>query len=117
MDTRKIASEYRLSQWMNIIQEQQLSGQNIKDFCQEKGISRHAYFYWRRKMRKAACMELSKPGKEIVHGSVPKGWMQLGQGQENSSTLDIQVSGCCVTVDENTDPELLKKVCRILRVL
>ena len=47
MDTRKVATEYRLSKWMSVIQEQQCSGQNIKDFCLDKGISRHAYFYWR----------------------------------------------------------------------
>ncbi len=117
MDTRKVATEYRLSKWMSVIQEQQCSGQNIKDFCLDKGISRHAYFYWRRKIRKAACMELSKLEEDTMNGSVPKGWMQLSHGQEIKSTLDIQVCGCCVIVDENTDPELLKKVCRILRVL
>ncbi len=61
MDTRKVAAECRLSQWMHVIQEQQSGGLNIKEFCQEKGMSRHAYFYWRRKLRKAACEELSKP--------------------------------------------------------
>ncbi|NLF45664.1 MAG: transposase [Syntrophomonadaceae bacterium] len=117
MDTRKIATEYRLSQWMNVVQEQQLSGQTIKDFCQEKGISRHAYFYWRRKIREAACIELAKQEEATVNGSVPQGWMKLGAGQETKSTLDIQVNGCYLAVDEKTDPELLKKVCRILRVL
>lgn len=60
MDTRKVAAEYRLSQWMRVIKEQQCSGQNIKDFCLEKGISKNAYFYWQRKLRKAACAELVK---------------------------------------------------------
>lgn len=115
MDTRKVAAEYRLSQWMNVIQEQQCSGQNIKEFCQEKGISRHSYFYWRRKLRETACMELSKLQEKT--GNVPNGWMQITQSQEIKSTLDIEVSGCRVTVDESTDAELLKKVCRILRVL
>ncbi len=29
MDTRKVAAEYRLSQWMHVIQEQKSSGLNI----------------------------------------------------------------------------------------
>ena len=66
-------------------------------------------------------LEIKSTGSSIQNlsfgVSVPKGWMQLSHGQEIKSTLDIQISGCCVTVDENTDPELLKKVCRILRVL
>ena len=116
MDIPKVTAEYRLSRWMQVIQEQQCSGQSIKDFCQEKGISKQAYFYWQRKLRKAACMELSKLKEEPVT-CVPEGWMQLTQGQEIKSTLDIEVGGCRVTVDAETDPELLKKVCLILRAL
>ncbi len=117
MNIQKVTTEYRLSQWMQVIQERQSSGQSIKDFCQEKGISKHAYFYWQRQLRKVACMELSKRKEENIVSCVPEGWMQLSQGQEIKSTLNIEVGGCHVTVDAETDPELLKKVCRILRVL
>jgi putative transposase len=116
MDIQKVTSEYRLSKWTQVLQEQKNSGQNIKDFCQENGISRNAYFYWQRKLRNAACMELSKLKEETVN-CVPKGWMHLTQSQEIKSTLDIEAGGCRVTVDAGTDPELLKKVCRILRAL
>lgn len=74
------------------------------EFCQGKGISRHAYFYWQRKLRETACMGLSKLEEETVN--VPNGWMQLSQGQEIKSTLDIEVGGCDLTVDEKTYPEL-----------
>jgi hypothetical protein len=46
---------------------------------------------------------------------VPEGWIQLAQ--ITKSTLAIEAGGCRVTVDAGTDPELLKKVCRILRTL
>lgn len=115
MDIQKVTSDYRISQWMHVIQERQCSGQSVKDFCQEKGISSNAYFYWQRKLRKAACTELSKLEEPV--NCVPQGWIQLAQNQEIKTTLDIEVSGCRLTVDAGTDPELLKKVCRILRVL
>lgn len=121
MDIQKVTADYRLSQWVQVIQEQKHSGQSIKDFCQEKGISRDAYFYWLRKIRKTTCIELSKmegPIKDLPEVShVPQGWIELSQGQETKSTLDIEVGGCRITVDDGTDPELLKKICRILRVL
>ncbi|MDJ0306601.1 MULTISPECIES: IS66 family insertion sequence element accessory protein TnpA [Dehalobacter] len=44
MNIQKVTAEYRLTQWMQVIQERQSSGQSIKEFCQEKGISKHAYF-------------------------------------------------------------------------
>ena len=58
MDTQKVTAEYRLLHWMKVIQERQNSGQNIKEFCESTGISRHAYYYWQRKLRQAACAEL-----------------------------------------------------------
>jgi hypothetical protein len=59
MDTRKIASEYRLAQWGQMIQARVQSGQSIKEFCASVGVSRNAYFYWQRKLREAACAELT----------------------------------------------------------
>ena len=41
MDVQKVTAEYRLSQWAQVIKARQESGQTIKDFCEEKGISRH----------------------------------------------------------------------------
>jgi Transposase. len=119
MDTQKVTAKYRLSQWIQIVQAQQESGQNVKNFCESAGISRHAYFYWQKKLRTAACTELTKT--EEPRNIVPSGWMQLTSKQEQSqqmkATLDIEVSGCRVIADANTDPELLKKVCRALRSL
>ena len=117
MDIQKVTAEYRRTQWMQVIQERQCSGLSIKDFCQEKGISKHAYFYWQRQIRKAACMELSKRKEETAVSCVPDGWVQLPQNQAIKSTLGIEVAGCLITVNTETDPELLKKVCRILRAL
>jgi hypothetical protein len=39
------------------------------------------------------------------------------QAQHAKETLDIAINGCHVTVNAETDPELLKKVCRVLRLL
>ena len=50
---------------------------------------------------------------------MPSGWMQLTpkQAQHAKETLDIAINGSHVTVNAETDPELLKKVCRVLRLL
>jgi putative transposase len=117
MDTQKVAVEYRLSQWAKVIEARLNSGQNIKDFCQTAGISRNAYFYWQKKLRKVAFTELAKP--EEPKSIVPNGWMQLKpkEVQHAKEALGIEINGCHVTVDAETDIELLKKVCRTLRLL
>ncbi|AUS95635.1 transposase [Clostridium thermosuccinogenes] len=117
MDTQKVTSEYRLSQWAQVIQARLDSGQSVKDFCLANGISRNSYFYWQKKLREAACKELSKT--EEPRNIVPSGWMQLTpkQAQHTKESLNIEINGCHITVNDDTDPELLKKVCRVLRTL
>ena len=119
MDTQKITTEYRKSQWINIIQKRQDSGQTIGDFCQAAGINKSAYYYWLGRIRKEACEAFEKP--DISTDITPTGWMQLSSvaviPQQTNSTLSIEISGCHITVDINTDPELLKNICRMLRTL
>ena len=115
MDTRNATSEYRASQWVEIIRERQASGDTIKEFCKARGISRDAYFYWQHKLRKAASMSLSKPGE--ITAAAPAGWLQLSEAGVTKTSLTLEVCGCHITVDPTTDPELLKNVCRILRTL
>ena len=115
MNTQKISQEYRMSQWIQIIQNRHDSGQNVKDFCEKIGIKKNSYYYWQRKVREAACAELM-PIEESVN-PIPNGWMQLSQTQKTNSSLDIEVSGCRITVDSDTDSELLKSICRTLRSL
>jgi len=117
MDTRKAAAEYRMSQWAQLIQARLDSGQSINAFCQSAGINRHAYFYWQKRLRKAACTEVEK--QEETKGIVPSGWMQFmpPQPQQMRATLDIEINGCHINVNSDTDPVLLKKVCLVLRSL
>lgn len=117
MEMQKVAREFRLSQWATIMQNRIDSGQKVKDFCKTAGISKDAYYYWQHKLRQKAAEELvkSEESKRIV----PSGWMQLTSSQQHQikATLDIEISGCHITASGDTDPELLKKVCRVLMSL
>jgi transposase-like protein len=60
VNTREVAAEYRLTHWGQIMQERMKSGSSIKSYCNEKGICENTYYYWQRRLREAACEELSK---------------------------------------------------------
>jgi putative transposase len=111
MDTQKVTADYRLSQWAQIIKARLESGQNVKVFCQAAGISKNAYFYWQRKLRNAACTELARTEESM--DNVPSRWMQLNskQPQYAIESVDIEINGCHIKVNAQTDTELLKKVC------
>lgn len=53
-----VKNQYRLKQWTKLIQECQSSDMKIDDWCEANGVTRHAYYYWLRKVRQAACTNL-----------------------------------------------------------
>jgi transposase-like protein len=59
INTRKIAQEYRLTHWTQIMRKRTESGLSIKDYCEQIGICTNTYFYWQRRLREAACEELA----------------------------------------------------------
>jgi len=59
INTREIAEEYRLSHWARIMRERVESGLSIKAYCKQIGICGNTYFYWQRRVRAAACEQLS----------------------------------------------------------
>lgn len=115
MDTKLVTERYRASQWMEILRDRKERGLGVDEYCREKGISRHAYYYWQRKLRKAACTEIAKQDEGIA--PAPSGWLQLSPATAGGLSLKIEVSGCHIDVDGNTDLDLLKEVCRTLRNL
>jgi putative transposase len=59
MDVQKVTHEIRLRQWTGIIKECRGNGKSVKSWCEENGISEKSYFYWQRRVREAACQELT----------------------------------------------------------
>jgi len=117
MDTQKIVKQFRLSGWGEAVKERIASGQSIRAFCKENGIGTSTYYYRQRKVREAACVELVK-AQNPEPGLVPSGWTQLSDFEPKIATekaLTIEVGGCRVAVNDQTDPELLLSVCRMLR--
>ena len=104
MNTRKVAAEFRLAHWSQVMNERKQSGLSIRTFCEQTGIKEKTYYYWQRKLREAVCLEL-------LTGS------QNDPLKVDGDTLPIEINGCRVFANADTDPELLKKTCMVLMSL
>ena len=117
MNTRAIATAYRLSEWAQKLQERRATGESIKEFCARTGASRHAYFYWQRKVREAACRELlpeaagSKP-QEMV----PSGWAvcTTEEAPQEERGVLVEIGKFRVLAEADTNSKTLEAVFRIL---
>lgn len=118
MDTREMATEYRLAKWAQLLQAKAENRQSIQEFCECEGVSRNTYFYWQRKLREAT-VGLAQIAPAADNGLVPNGWMQLTPAVPGPAEagITIEVGGCRVTATAETNTELLTKVCRMLKAL
>lgn len=115
MNTRKIAGEYRMAHWAQIMQERTASGKSVREFCKSAGYREHVYYYWQRKLREAACRELIPTGRH-PEAAAPKGWVACAVEKEKarSGALTIEIGQYKVITDADMDTELLAKVLRVL---
>lgn len=59
MDVQKMKREFRLKQWIDMVKECRSSGKTIKGWCEEQGINLKSYYYWQRKVQRAAGKKLA----------------------------------------------------------
>jgi len=118
-DTQKIVTQLRLSGWSEAVKERLASGQTVNAFCEEKGISKTTYYYRQKKVRDAACTELMR-AQNREDRAVPSGWTRLAGSEPVTvaeNALTIEAGGFHLTVNGETDMELLAKVCRMMKSL
>ena len=116
MNTRKVATEYRMEQWSQAMQERLANGETIKDYCKRIGVSRNTYFYWQRKLREAVVKQMATQNAPPSQNLVPSGWAVCEEPKPapDGNGLSIEIGKCRVAVGADTKPEHLEKVCRVL---
>lgn len=142
VNTREIATEYRLSHWAQVMQERTGSGMSIRSYCKSIGLHENVYYYWQRKLREATVLaKQSETGAVILKQSEPKpgkapqglvvppkrncsplppGWAiceARQEAQNPQSCIHIEIGKSRIAVDASTDYELLANVCRTLMTL
>jgi len=122
INTRELASEYRLSHWSGIIQERNASGKSIKAYCESIGLHQNVYHYWQRKLREAACAEMLPAVVNSNEASnVPNGWAVCNTSQAPVSSqvneLTIEIGKSRVSATGDVDINKLRDVCQMLMSL
>jgi len=116
MSVRTATRQYRLSHWASLLQEKSRSGLTVLAFCNAKGISKNAYFYWQRILRESASSQLvaqssSEPEPQATQFKEVKMVAPVGYCQDNvPGALLIELGSCKFVADKNYPVELLSKL-------
>ena len=123
MDSRMVATEFRMAQWAQVLQDRRESGESVKDYCQTRGIDRNRYFYWQRKLRDAACGQLAAACADAGQQSramvgfaevrlQPSPWTGNEAGPGTQGSLVAEVSGVRISADGAYPAEKLAHLLR-----
>jgi len=120
MGAREITTKYRMSQWLNILQDHSAE-ETVKAFCVRRGIKKDHYYYWLRKIREAF-------GEEYLNQKQPQTGLSV-QGftevritepleQRRASVngqISIESNSCKITADAGYPVETLVVLIRELK--
>ena len=124
MDVRKAKRALKIQQWKAIIEDRNGSGLTVAEYCRQNALSRDAYFYWLRIIRRSVLeqTETTLPqvadAPKFVELTVPPAQSQVQAdsfGDASPSTLVLSVNGITVQVSENTSSALLARTLGVIR--
>lgn len=109
MDTKLATSQIRLNQWTAVIRECKASGLTVNDYCTQHDLSRHAYFYWLRKVKNAALQQagfVELPTDPITSSA---------KTDDFSVQLRITIGDVELGINDDTSSALLARTIEVIR--
>jgi len=118
MNTREMATQVKMVQWNQILQERAASGMSAREFCEQRGIARQTYHNWQRKLREAAARQLAAAAQpEPTQALVPNGWTTVTEEampEPEPQGLTLRIGGAEIELRQGYDEVLLASVIKTL---
>lgn len=109
-----VKTKYRQDQWEKLIAEFQCSGLQVDEWCEKNEISRHAYYYWLRKIRVKAC-ESMLPAIPEQNKSIAFAKVDLQPHYSASPVITIHLSGTSIDVRDGVGQQTIESVLLALK--
>lgn len=104
-DVLAVRNEYRMENWLALIQECNASGLSNREFCRQHGISEKSFYYWLRKLRNQAV--------ETAETRLVK--LESGAPEENP--LEIRYHGAELRLPSDVDMDAVAALLRSIQSL
>ena len=121
MDVQRVTHGIRLRQWTIIVKECQGSGKTIKRWCEEQGVSSKSYYYWQRKIREAACQELSAYHEQVqiaaptIAGRVFAELKIPEEKKAAGAVVTIRLNNATVEIHNGAEAAVIESALRVLK--
>ena len=109
MKPSEIKQEYQLQQWAGMVRDRQESGLTIRQWCEERGITEHTYYYRLKRIRRAACSALEEQQSQVL-AELP---LNNAAAAQSGTQLQVQLAGGTVSVT-TSDISVVKSILQVL---
>ena len=91
MSTRSIVNRAKLEAWASHFAEHKASGLTVADWCQQNNISKHSYFYWKRRLKDETVSQALPEIVPLAFSPVP---VSVSNSQVLTPIQDQSCKGC-----------------------
>ena len=99
-------SQQRMMYWNDAVSKCRSSGMTVRDWCNREGINEKTYYYWQRKIFKAAT-------KETEFVEIPNTGNMLSSGQIIAT---VSTNGFTVDIHQGADKESLTELLSAIKL-
>ena len=120
MTAKEATSAYRLRQWTELICECKASGKTVKAWCAEQSVCIKTYYYWQRRVREAACEQLTPKGVTdltVVTANGLPAFAEYRIPHQNSdrAVVTVHLSGATMEIHNGADEEVIASTLRAIK--
>lgn len=76
--------------WQGVIGEQEASGKSIRDFCRERNLGEHSFYWWRRAVREEESVAFALVETKPVAAPAAKFELALASGEVLRIPADVE---------------------------
>ena len=123
--TRSRRAARRMEHWTKVVSKREASGQSVRAYCRDAGITERVYFYWQRKVREAASGQTvgRKEGNRLINPAA-NGFAEVRlleqperavpRDAKTPSVIRVEGHGLQIVADENYPVAKLSELLRCL---
>ena len=114
MLTVHASKQYKLKQWLELIQDYKSSGLTIEDWCAANRLKKHQYYYRLRKVREAVLLAERKQEIVAIPDTLAEQKVPVEETQVTAGELKIQIGNALIHVSHSTSSPLLRMVLEVM---
>lgn len=119
MRVKQITNEINIQKWSELIEECRNSNTTVVKWCRERGIEKHQYYYWQRKICNSLCESIPRVKNLDSPTNLPSfAEIKLPtQNISNDIALSISINNISIQIHNNASENTIAAALKIIKTL